>query len=80
MEYKAWLVKGGMGRAKQIRGKSLNSFCSEQAQRLALKGDHRSGMKDASMQKKMMSGIHHDTKGHDAAMPQCQSIEHGRPC
>lgn len=52
MEYKAWLVKGGMGRAKQIRGKSLNSFCAEQAQRLALKGDHRSGMKDASMQKK----------------------------
>ncbi len=51
MEYKACLVKGE--RVKQIRGNPLNSFCTEQAQRLALKGEHGSRMvKDASMQKR----------------------------
>lgn len=51
MEYKTCLVNSE--RVMQIRGKALNSFCTKQAQRLALKGEPRSGMvKDASMQKR----------------------------
>ena len=74
MEYKACLVTSE--RAKKIRGKPLNSFCTEQAQRLALKGEHGSGtVKDASTQKKLMSSMHHDTERHDAEVPQCQSME-----
>ena len=51
MEYKAWLVKGDW--AKQIRCKASGSFCTEQAQRLALKGEHGSEIvKDVGMQKR----------------------------
>ncbi len=65
-------------RVMQIRGKALNSFCTKASAEASLeRGTQIWNGERCQHAEKMMSGMHHHTKRHDAEIP--LMLKHGAP-